>query len=195
MPLRRFCPLQLAFQWFACISWARVLKGEWIEVKIYTKFWATNENKLTQKLTLLWVWIPDFDFSISASFWAFFLSSSICLQFSSCARRNIRTKFSSVEITAFFNYVGKQFLHRAMMIIIWQNYWICFSTVKGATFNCINAHNLFTCDISWQINHTIPKRRKLPLFIIALHGGKNPPQQDHKSYDGHPSYSKWHEFK
>lgn len=42
------------------------------------------------------------DFSVSASFWAFFFSSSACLRFSSCAFRNIRTKLRRVETTAKF---------------------------------------------------------------------------------------------
>eukprot|EP00268_Persea_americana_P027070 TRINITY_DN26573_c0_g1_i2.p1 TRINITY_DN26573_c0_g1~~TRINITY_DN26573_c0_g1_i2.p1 ORF type:complete len:104 (-),score=12.71 TRINITY_DN26573_c0_g1_i2:878-1189(-) len=48
--------------------------------------------------------ITAFTVSFSAAFCAFFLSSSACLQFSSCARRNIRTKFKRVAITAFFSH-------------------------------------------------------------------------------------------
>lgn len=43
--------------------------------------------------------VPTFTFSFSSSFWAFFFSSSICLQFSSCARTNILTKLSRVDTT------------------------------------------------------------------------------------------------
>jgi len=41
----------------------------------------------------------SFNFSCSASFSALFLSSSICLQFSSCAFTNNLTKLSSVDTT------------------------------------------------------------------------------------------------
>lgn len=44
--------------------------------------------------------IACLSFSCSDSFWAFFLSSSSCLQFSSCARSNILVKSRSVETTA-----------------------------------------------------------------------------------------------
>lgn len=48
---------------------------------------------------LFFLRLASLAFSISASFSAFFLSSSACLTFSSCAFRNSRTKFKRVAVT------------------------------------------------------------------------------------------------
>lgn len=51
------------------------------------------------KCTDSFLGVPNFIFSFSSSFSALFLSNSICLQFSSCARTNILTKLSRVDTT------------------------------------------------------------------------------------------------
>lgn len=112
---------------------------------------SNNRDKMvTSYVMLFFVGLTPFAFSISASFWAFFFSSSACLQFSSWALRNILTKFNSVVVTALINHhiisIGRFLLWKWMWrreltyksLVILNIYYGIFLSI-----NSISSCNLF----------------------------------------------------
>ena len=77
----------------ACLDWWNMFS----KTLNYLMFPLLMEVRTKCSDSCLWLILI---FSLSASFCAFFLSNSSCLQFSSCARVNILTKLRRVETTA-----------------------------------------------------------------------------------------------
>lgn len=76
-----------------CSGWRR---GSSVSRSVVGK----EKSVTTTYFAVFFVRLMPLAFSISASFSAFFLSNSACLQFSSCAFRNNLMKFKRVTVTA-----------------------------------------------------------------------------------------------
>lgn len=94
-------PLYGLFSLPAWIWWFSILavfeNHKYNELMKFPKAWKLYRMRINTFLLVNWALLA---LSASASFSAFFFSSSACLRFSSCAFRNVVTNVKRVEITA-----------------------------------------------------------------------------------------------